>query len=1081
MPENFTEKQATKFIFEGLQFTQTLDESVAKIRDRANKKTEKGNTLLHIVARSTDLMNSYAITESLLNVKADPRAKDEQGLTPVQVAVMYDNAGLVKLYHEYDETLITKDLANNMNLVHFAAFKTSYLSLAEILDLNPKSVDLRVDIPGSIAHGASTIFMALFRLIVDRDVQDVHKRENRLDNEHEYQIGREAAKAVDILIEKSSHDSLFMQDRGSVVHDLIQINYFDGLVKLFGKFANNSYYTAKLLNHENSHGKTPLVSALTWNFGALKAAHHLLSLNADASVKFQEKGLAKIVVERGGGTPDKIAAILDDILEHGADLQEAIAAVRITRSIQLMKIVIRHAHRKHLPVSEVVNFQSPPGVGKASLHFLLEDNENEKKGSARNIKDDITFLLNNGANPMLAYQETMDNDSDRLSYLPIHVATRVQSAGDHSPSTVTASFGKTRIKDYLEAMLDFGLDRILNNNGSNSLGVDRAAFVEAHLIPGVYSVCPEFVIALLSEWSKLSEESQYDLIHYKLPADTRYQDLHVYQNSALFWATDHKHQPLMGSIVRAEFTSHKDDKDKGLKCFADLPTTHLKEQATKLYLEHFGVTNSKINSVLSAFFFVVFICFISFGLDMWLDVNIIKSYEKEGLPKARETSIYLIVPSLAAYVIVTWAYVSIPRRLLNWIPDSQNPCLKLVKLVWRVILWLFMPVIYLWLYPYRYFKMDSEPEDVGCRKRYNALKDIWTIVRRVEIGIEGTGQLILQLWLFSPHLGEINKWDGTSTFGHIWSGFGFIFSGGTIAAGFLDIMLAKFLLSTFVTCATTTFMRVGKNTSSGLSPIAMLVFFVSNCFQAASRYLTLTLVFITVGQTNVVAKISFVAVHFVCNLIIKLVFEWPPKTGKQDLKTVISIMGNIFTGACASLLLYMNVNQTRVAEELKDNNVKNTLFPVTAHFLLNLIIHMVILIWSYVDPPEGFSELHDNLYRYLPLLFLLVGAGTMAFYYRKIHPGSLTMSTGPRVNKEWTEAEVTALICCQLRPMVCRLPSCCRCCRPSRSSPSSRPLLVSASTSLAPEANGQVCRVEMERLTTTTEDTESDSRNDQSI
>ena len=103
----------------------------------------------------------------------------------------------------------------------------------------------------------------------------------------------------------------------------------------------------------------------------------------------------------------------------------------------------------------------------------------------------------------------------------------------------------------------------------------------------------------------------------------------------------------------------------------------------------------------------------------------------------------------------------------------------------------------------------------GKNQRFEECRRLWSIIRRVEMGVENAGQLILQLWLFGPYFALINKWSWSETFQHLWSGLGHIISLTALEASFVEKMMAKFVLSSVFTCVGITIIRIQKSSETG--------------------------------------------------------------------------------------------------------------------------------------------------------------------------------------------------------------------------------------------------------------------------
>ena len=107
---------------------------------------------------------------------------------------------------------------------------------------------------------------------------------------------------------------------------------------------------------------------------------------------------------------------------------------------------------------------------------------------------------------------------------------------------------------------------------------------------------------------------------------------------------------------------------------------------------------------------------------------------------ARCISWTLLSPSIGAFFILSWFYFDTPESLVKILSNN----------FWKAILFCFKPIIYPLTYFVRYLRAKSNPNSFGKNQRFEECRRLWNIIRRVEMGVENTGQLILQLWLLGP-------------------------------------------------------------------------------------------------------------------------------------------------------------------------------------------------------------------------------------------------------------------------------------------------------------------------------------------
>ena len=257
-----------------------------------------------------------------------------------------------------------------------------------------------------------------------------------------------------------------------------------------------------------------------------------------------------------------------------------------------------------------------------------------------------------------------------------------------------------------------------------------------------------------------------------------------------------------------------------------MPNTYYKTQAIRLYLDLFEPERDCKHYVWPAIIQVLLISFGLYAFDLYLDIDLIKAYQNqennirngtnitEGLlandPEnyrlSRIISIGLLIPSIAAYLILSCFYFPIPNSLRMLLNDNT---------AWKIFLSFFKPIIYPITYFVRHVRAETNPNSFGKNQRFEECRRLWSIIRRVEMGVENAGQLILQLWLFGPYFALINKWSWSETFQHLWSGLGHIISLTALEASFVEKMMAKFVLSSVFTCVGITIIRIQKSSETG--------------------------------------------------------------------------------------------------------------------------------------------------------------------------------------------------------------------------------------------------------------------------
>jgi hypothetical protein len=174
-------------------------------------------------------------------------------------------------------------------------------------------------------------------------------------------------------------------------------------------------------------------------------------------------------------------------------------------------------------------------------------------------------------------------------------------------------------------------------------------------------------------------------------------------------------------------------------CFKRLPSTFQKTLAIRSYYDLFEPQSFWYNNVLAAFVEIIFLCYVLFAYDLYLDFDLIHTYQEQGrifnenetmvssseekiftLLKGKnefERAVYasyaLIIPSLMAFFLMTWCQMDIPERLIPF--DSTSKFRK----PWRFILGVIKPFLFIGTFVVRYIRASTEPNNVGRGQRYD--------------------------------------------------------------------------------------------------------------------------------------------------------------------------------------------------------------------------------------------------------------------------------------------------------------------------------------------------------------------------
>ena len=400
-------------------------------------------------------------------------------------------------------------------------------------------------------------------------------------------------------------------------------------------------------------------------------------------------------------------------------------------------------------------------------------------------------------------------------------------------------------------------------------------------------------------------------------------------------------------LIKTFFSRTEDEcvNPNEIECFNTLPNTFFKERAKKQFRELFEPENSYYTAGFSVIIEIMLMSYGAYAFDLYMDYNLINAYSSqeadirnatinchnktdiseenyyetsnsslngdlsnmtfncnnitdnpENYRVARTISWILIVISIFTYAFLTITYFQVLESLTKLFKSGlccvRNPtdgtvvgrgvtyCCGLCKF----LLGLFNPIIYPFAYAVRYVKAKTNPNNFGQNQRYEDCRRLWDDIKRVETGVESTGQLILQLWLVRPYFHIISNWTSAEAKTHLWTGFGHIFSFATKNVSYLDQMVAKFFVSILITCLSITWIRVRKSYDTD-SPVSIKGFiYLCACFcQLIGRLMTIKLFFIIDmdKKWHLVWIILHIMIEFCC---IKLMFECPPLKNKKEVR-----------------------------------------------------------------------------------------------------------------------------------------------------------------------------------------------------
>lgn len=962
-----------------------------------------GNTLFHAALEGCKANILMDVLEELFIRGASLDKENHEGHLPLHLAVTNNLTDVIKWMHNRDPRLVEHYHRQlGLTVFQYAIFEKSFLSIQALFDCKPALID-ETNSSGLTPLHWYVSWLEFKCLNSDLYVMNQSEPLNKLESDE----------VLDFLIEHTK-DLMTMGKYGSVLHSLVKLNYFNGIQALMEKLGSD--LQAQILASKDKENKSPLMNALERSVEHYKAAKLLLDYGADPNEKLEIK--YRIANQEEADTyriksirtksqttietllskaneREKTAEVLEKMLPLIKDKEQALEYILEcalddhTPSLKLLTIALLEADQANIDIKDFL--QSPE---QTAVHMVM-------KSASSNITRELKLLLKYGVDVLQPAKSEKYHDQ----LLPVHIAVSLQHTYDTKDDGYnefgSGDYAKDRLKQYLQCLTEHGLHNLIKDE------FQREKFVKYHLTPGVYSAHHQFTQALMSELYKLSLEDRNMVVHYKSTHP-------IYDQTALFWATRQTQQPILSDVVRAEFNVHvskcegKSRKSPGIECFEKLPNTFFKDQAIRLYLDLFDFEKVWYKNLGTALVQVLLFSYTLFALDIYFDVELIFAYQEQedminnqtisdlnssDFKIASRISIGLIIASLVTYLILTWCFFEVPKALI-W-KNSQ---------VFKCFLSLLNPVIYPFTYFIRQVRADTEPNSFGKSQRFEDCRSIWMTIRRVEVGVESTGQIIIQLWLLKSYFETMQAWTDLEFFEHIWRGLGFLLSFGHMEATFIEKMLAKLFLSGLVTCGAISLIRVTKPTNTGVTLPMSLVYFFGCLSQILARLMTLSLFFMIDMDKNY--YLLFILLHVLLEFLIKVAFEWPPPSNqleKTDKYLYVPLRAAI-SSSCG-ILVYLNVNREKVARLAENNDYKNTFWPLIAHLLLCLIEHIIVC----VHP----TQLNKSVIVIVTPFCLLIFTSLMnILYYKCYHPASVLNTNGPRFCPEEGVLCICSTLCC---------------------------------------------------------------------
>lgn len=991
------------------------------------------NTILHAAC---SLSMGHNIVRELLKFHVDVNIKNSELELPIHTAIKHDNPKCIEELINYDRSLIyATDNKNGFALIHKASDHLAIESIQLIISLDPSCVDTFPRHSSykseSVIHIAIKSYQGRVPSVLNQWQDDDHNHITSL-NSYDRLLDIEAGsktnneklihKVTTLFLERCSRDTL-VRNKQSAIHYLIETGDTGGLKLIFEKFETDKVFLCDFVNlpHQQT-GRSSLLAAIDKNmfdialllvddFGAvLKVSHKI------GEVSEETMALGRAI--QRCPEPKDVAPLLKSLIKHEAKFEPLLEAVIDRGDITLARALFDEMSDPRL----YINY-AHSSSGKTVLHTCLASSTLEQE------VDDIFYLLDKGCNVM--------HHCSSSNELPIHFA--VQYSFENRDNF--------RVTNYFSALKRYGIKSTFEQLSSLA---EKCEFLQEHILPAAYHadyIAVDTLLALL--FSLNAPVAWNEIIHRRVP-NSPYE---MYKYPILHWATFHSNTNLMSRIVQAEYKVHENEKQFGFECFRSLGNNRLKQQAIASYNDWFHKSSQPCSKILPTLWEVWVMLYLVFILDICFDTDLVKTYyqisaqiQNGNVSYYEEFKIYngtstlcslmaiknryyfgailsisLILPSILAFLFMSYFRYSLEDDLKDL--ERQYSCFSFQ--FWRWILLPFKPIIFVFSHSIRTRQAKEHPYEPNYKQKYDIGRSAWNVVRRVEVGIESVGQLIVQLYLLSPLAEHFAHSTATQVSKHVWNGLGYYATLTLLLdASFEEKMLAKFFISSIHICATITILRLSKNSATGPGRCdAVICFFLICLSQLISRSMTITLLFIS----NVPGQYIFFLLlgHWTLTIIMKFTLEVSPKREYSDLvanlEGKIRALFNILTTTMCSTIVYMPMVKSENPNSFRDPNADNTLFPTLAYFILLLIEH-IALIGATIQNSEILGNYKYYLW-FVPLGLWLLSLILSAIYYKLLHRSTEMGKIGPKQRN--CTLECHGVFCRNIKKCSINLSTCC--------------------------------------------------------
>ena len=254
----------------------------------------------------------------------------------------------------------------------------------------------------------------------------------------------------------------------------------------------------------------------------------------------------------------------------------------------------------------------------------------------------------------------------------------------------------------------------------------------------------------------------------------------------------------------------------------------------------------------------------------------------------------IITLSISACIVMCQSTQNWARKetMKNWLSKKQidNPWIQIIANILCGILWivakLLWPIVLL-VQKCRFNAADKKSKfKTGTRES----DDTWNMIKTVDIGIENTVQLCLQIWLLKPFMPEVINLGLYNLTNKCLNGFIHFITMGFLPACYLDKALGKIFQTVIFLALGVSFVKTTKSGTGAFDScdtqlVGLICLFISVLAQTCARLLALISLTIMDAEPEI-KFLPFLVIHLILVVVIKKLFETKKSANKYEMSSI---------------------------------------------------------------------------------------------------------------------------------------------------------------------------------------------------